>query len=178
MNSAEIVKKVESRWLRACELVSLLKKDDATFPEKFRNLIKDYDSAINETAAAMRRLGVWDECARCGRSAKGSCCAPEVALWYDVETLAINVLMGCDFPSSPFYPDHCLFLGEKGCLLRARHYFCVHFLCPTLEQKLGSETKNFLLKTVGKELLIGSEVISWLNRYLGKLQKSSHEMSQ
>jgi len=178
MNSKELIKKVESRWFRACELVSLLKKDNITLLEKFWNLIKDYDSAINETATAMIRLGVWDECARCGRSSKGSCCAPEVALWYDIETLAINVLMGCDLPLFPFYSDHCLFLGEKGCLLKARHYFCVHFLCPTLEQKLNSESKLFLLKTIGKELFIGSKVISWLNRYISKCQKSSHEMSQ
>ncbi|MEJ5299432.1 MAG: hypothetical protein WHS38_00400 [Thermodesulforhabdaceae bacterium] len=166
MDEKELIEEVKNRWLKAQEIACFLRNTSTSYQEEFRNLIREYESAIDDTAKAMKEFGVWDECALCGKSPKGSCCAPEVALWYDVETLTVNVLMGCELPSSPFYLGHCLFLGERGCLLKARHYFCVHFLCPNIERKLGADAKSLILKVVGQELLIGLAVISWLYNHV------------
>jgi hypothetical protein len=158
---SSIPEEVKERWLEAEYKLSAI-KDKLASKQDFANLLSAYEKSISETAAAMKALGVWDKCARCGKSSSGSCCAPEVASWYDVETLMINILMGCELPSDPFYSGHCLFLGEKGCVLKARHYFCVHFLCPKIQDLLGQHNKNILMKTVGNEILWGSKVLSYI----------------
>lgn len=155
----EIFNGVAKLWRRAEKELGFKR---LTANEYLTSILGAYKLAIGETAEVMKALGIWDECAKCGRSLKGSCCAPEVASWYDLETLIINILMGCTFPSSPFYKGHCLFLGEKGCLLKARHYYCVHFLCPEIQNNLTTDQKETLMKVIGKELLLGSKVISCL----------------
>ncbi|MCX7821914.1 MAG: hypothetical protein N2260_00535 [Syntrophobacterales bacterium] len=154
-----IIGHVKKLWKEAEE--RLESKREGLFSNKdFAFTFRSYELAIEETAKAMEAFGVWDECARCGSSPKGSCCAPEVASWYDIETLMVNILMRCTLPSRPFYPNHCLFLGERGCLLKARHYYCVHFLCPEIEGMLGPSKKELLRKIIGEELFWGSKVIS------------------
>lgn len=153
------IHQVRDLWLKAEEKLEL-NKDRLLSDENFKLTLRAYELAIKETSEAMKGFGVWDECAECGKSPKGSCCAPEVACWYDIETFMINILMGCNLPSSSFYPDHCLFLGEKGCVLKARHYYCVHFLCPAVQNKLGQKSKEILMKIIGKELFLGSKAIS------------------
>lgn len=155
--------KVQETISRAKELYKKLHKRLLTDGE-FLQLLEDYRRAINNTLSAMRNLGIQEKCALCGQSEKGSCCAPEVASWYDPETLLINLLMGHLLQEAPYYRDHCLFLGKKGCTLIARHYYCVHFLCPGIKEELSKESLNNLMQVVGAEILAGSKVFAHLRK--------------
>lgn len=162
MVTGSLMEEIRERWLEAEKRLATV-KGELISNRDFLSLLNSYEESIAGTARAMKSLGVWDECARCGKSPGGSCCAPEVASWYDVETFMINILMGCEFPPHPFYHGHCIFLGEKGCILKARHYYCVHFLCPQIQDMLGANNKDLLMKIVGKEIFLGSKVISYIS---------------
>ncbi len=46
-------------------------------------------------------------------------------------------------------------LEATGCKLRARYYYCVHYLCPALQTTLKADAKEALVSAVGKELAAG-----------------------
>ncbi|SFM65568.1 hypothetical protein [Thermodesulforhabdus norvegica] len=131
---------------------------------EFLKLIRKYRLTIEHTWQCMKDLRIPEKCALCGQSEKGSCCAPEVATWYDPETLLVNLLMGQSMPKNPYYPDHCIFLGKSGCTLKARHYYCVQFLCPSIKQDLSEKNLEKLMKTAGREILAGSQTLTYLHR--------------
>jgi len=131
----------------------------------FMKVLDDYEKAIEDTARAMTSLSIWKMCAICGNSPKGSCCAPEVAIWYDAELVFVNLLMGCDVEKGQFYKDHCFFLGKNGCILKARHYYCVHYLCPEIKAILSAAELDMLYRTIGREILTGSNVLHYFEQW-------------
>ncbi len=164
MNLDEIHERALRNCLFALQIVKRFENN--LLKDDFLSALRDYEKSIEETAFWMKKLKIWEECAICGNSPKGSCCAPEVALWYDLETIVINILMGCKIPPSPYKRDHCFFLGEKGCLLKARHYYCVTFLCPPLANKLSPQEKGDLYKVIGREIGEGSRLIAMVSKYV------------
>ena len=134
-------------------------------PELVR-LLSLYRRSISETQSVMSREGVTSACALCARDAAGSCCFEGIEAGYDPILLLINLLMGSTLPHSREAPESCFFVGEAGCKLQARYYFCVHYLCPALQGSLGPDAKQALLKTVGKELAAGWELECALREWL------------
>jgi hypothetical protein len=130
-----------------------------------RRLLDRYDGAIENTQETMRQAGVADICGLCAKET-GSCCFQEVETWYDPMLLLINLLLDADLPRSRQIPGQCLFLGDKGCRLRARYAFCLNYFCPHLKIRLGSGAMNIMLAAVGQELAAGWELEQSLYRWL------------
>ncbi len=156
MVSTSIPDEVARRMWRDAEVLLACWGDRLRTDEVCREALWCYEQVIEKTAWWMRHLRVWERCAACGTSLRQSCCAAEVATWYDRETFLINLLLGVEMPAVPFYEQHCIFLGEHGCTLKARHYYCVHFLCPDLHHSLTQSEKRSLASIVGEEVYRGS----------------------
>jgi hypothetical protein len=132
-------------------------------------LLTDYRQAIRQNGDWMNRLGVRNACSVCAQEPAGSCCSVSVEDWYDPLLLFINLLMGCDLGETRANPADCCFVGPRGCNLVARHYYCVHHLCPSLRQMLGSVPSERLLAVAGVEVFAGWQVeqgiMKWLQRH-------------
>ncbi len=125
-----------------------------------------YENLIDRTQESMRRMGVGAQCSACARESHGSCCFEGIEEGYGVPLLLLNLLMGCELPEERTTPGNCLFVGEHGCRLRARYYFCLHYLCPRLQEMLGKEKSRELLQTLGEELQAGWETELTLTAWL------------
>ncbi|NTU48675.1 MAG: hypothetical protein HGA84_06680, partial [Syntrophobacteraceae bacterium] len=117
-----------------------------------------YRGAIEKTGKAMREMGVHRACASCAGKGSGSCCFPGIEEGYDHVLLLINLLLGHSVPDAGEFPGSCMFVGDRGCKLFARYYFCVHFLCPGLHEVLDPVAVKALLRLVGEELHAGWEL--------------------
>jgi hypothetical protein len=113
-----------------------------------------YSKAIDATQNLMQKMGVTTACAACAGDGSGSCCFEGIEDGYDHILLLINLLMGCTIPDFREVLGGCFFVGKNGCKLRARYYFCAHYLCPALQTALGPTTKQDLLSAVGRELAV------------------------
>jgi hypothetical protein len=135
---------------------------------EWRRLLTSYRRAIDETQALMHRQGVAAACTVCATEGPGSCCFEGIETGYDRILLLINLLMGCSLPDSREAPESCFFVGEQGCRLRGRYYYCLHYLCPALQTSLGSDPREQLRITVAKELAAGWELEQKLREWLRK----------
>jgi hypothetical protein len=136
--------------------------------QELRRLLTFYRRAINETQARMHQKGVTAMCTLCATEGPGSCCFEGIEDGYDHTLLLINLLMGCALPDSREASETCFFVGEKGCRLRCRYYYCLHYLCPALQASLSSAARDDLLKTVDKELAAEWELEQALRKWLRK----------
>jgi hypothetical protein len=134
--------------------------------DAFDSLLFEYRAAIGRSAEAMRQLGVAGKCGKCAEDGPGSCCSRGVEDWYDPLLLCINLQLGCDLQESRPLPEGCHFIGRHGCTLLARHYFCVHFLCPALKHELAPAVTDNLLAVMGGELFLGAQVEQHLYRWV------------
>lgn len=132
-------------------------------------LFSSYDQAIEETQRLMQQKGVSAACTLCAAREKGSCCFEGIEAGYDRILLLINLLMACPLPESRELPGSCLFVGRNGCRLRARYYFCVHYLCPDLQAALDAAAREALRDAVGKELAAGWELERAIRECLRKV---------
>jgi hypothetical protein len=145
-------------------------------PELLR-LLSCYRRSINETQRVMHQERVDRACSVCAREAAGGCCFEGIEAGYDPILLLINLLMGSTLPDSRETPESCFFVGEAGCKLQARYYYCVHYFCPTLQTSLGARAKQGLLKTVAKELAAGWGLECALREWLRR-QTERHDMRE
>jgi hypothetical protein len=122
------------------------------------SLLDVFCRAIENTGKAMIKAGVAASCTACAAKGPGSCCFPEIEENYDEIMLLINMLLGCRLPETHEVSNSCFFVGAKGCKLKAKYYFCIHYFCPQLQESLGSAGIEALLKVIGKELSAGWEL--------------------
>lgn len=130
-------------------------------------LLAAYAAAIDRSNARMREVGVVEACTDCATKGPGSCCFPGIEDGYDPVLLLINQLMGCPPPLEREVASSCFFVGPQGCRLKARYYFCLHYLCPDLMRLLGPAGAQDLLTTIGKELAAGWLLEQAIRRRLG-----------
>ncbi|MCE5335772.1 MAG: hypothetical protein LLG06_14415 [Desulfobacteraceae bacterium] len=123
----------------------------------FQLLLK-FRETIDETEALMISSGAVEACSLCARRSSGSCCFKEMGESYDFEQLYCNLLLGCSLPTEADAPDTCHFLGRNGCLLKAKHSFCLNYFCPDLRKTLGADTLDRIQRLVGEQLLAGWEL--------------------
>jgi len=132
-------------------------KDVVSDPE-INALLSKYRKEIINTQEMMLDLGIVKACAFCDANTPGgSCCGKGIEDWYDEILLLINMLLGCDIPLDRRGDNDCLFLGERGCLLIARNYFCVNYLCKKIWKGLDTEALSMMQGQAGRELSL-----SWL----------------
>ncbi len=137
---------------------------------RFVQRLRSYGRESKRSAALMSALRVGEQCARCSKERiAGGCCSPAVEGWYSEPLLILNLALGVRFPSRRHFQEGCLFLGPKGCILAARHDFCVNYLCSHLEAWLGPAGTALLRRQYGKELALGWELEVMVHRFLEAL---------
>jgi hypothetical protein len=141
-------------------------KGEATIAEK----LKKYRAAISRTSLQMEKLGVLEACSICASRKSAGCCFKGVEEWYDAAPLLINMYMGVELPTNREFQDSCLFVGEKGCKLIARHSFCVNYLCPDLMASLPETERKILAGISGEEIMLGWESEKWIRDLLMELR--------
>ncbi len=128
---------------------------------------------IRKTDAEMLKSGVVEACTRCAK-ATGSCCFREMGESFGSIDLFINLLLGSKIPAHAEFPESCLFVGQKGCMLQARQSFCLNYFCPELKQSLGKAEILRIQLQAGEQLGAGWELERTLTRYL----ENAHRQDQ
>ncbi|GKT09809.1 hypothetical protein [Desulforhabdus sp. TSK] len=136
--------------------------------DEIRGLLENYRKAIARTSSLMLRNGVVEGCTVCAAQPRGSCCFSGIEEGFDEVLLLINLLLGKELPDAPELPESCYFVGKYGCKLAAKSYFCLHYLCPGLQEALGPAGCRDLLRVVGEELSAGWELEQAVRRWIGK----------
>lgn len=109
------------------------------------------DKNIETTWSEMRSIGVVRECTDCALK-EGSCCGAGMENNYDEVLLLINLLLGKSLPKHAYDINSCYFLGDNGCLLRAREVICVNYLCGRIWRNVERERLINLQRIAGNEL--------------------------
>jgi hypothetical protein len=154
------------RWAHILygEIGQKIKDDKVIAP-----LLRDYENKIKETWTVMNESGVVSECTRCAVQDGGSCCARGIEDKFDVIMLLLNLVFGRELPARPWDPSGCWFLGERGCLLFARHVICVNFMCIRLYDSLSVASIQRVQRAMQEEtssgFLLEERLKSWLARY-------------
>ena len=130
------------------------------------DLMGRYRKAIMDTQETMQEVDVLSSCAVCAHEKPGGCCFEGVEEWYDHVLLLINLMSGTDIPESRETPGGCLFVGNRGCRLLARHAFCINYLCPNLKTSLRPFQAENLVSITGLELHKGWELEQRIHKWL------------
>lgn len=135
--------------------------------ENVRALVLGYQASIEAAGAAMTGEGIGAACSACARKHPSGCCFSGIESGYDDILLLLNLLLGCPLPEGRVESGSCFFVGERGCRLVARYYFCLHYFCPELERSLGEGRIRALQRQVDRQLEAGwkaeEAIRSWLS---------------
>lgn len=119
--------------------------------EDIRERLIHLKQNIEATWKEMVSIGVVRECRDCAVK-DGSCCGTDMENSYDEVLLLINLLLGRTLPSQAYDTTSCYFLGENGCLLKAREVICVNYLCQRISRSIQKEKLIHLQRIAGEEL--------------------------
>ncbi len=136
--------------------------------ETVRSLLKKYERSIDNNWKVMEQTGVVEECTRCALEDGGSCCGSGIENKFDVVNLLINLLMKVSLPKGPWDPTGCWFLGERGCLIKARHVICVNFICRRLYDRLDKEAIRRVQNAMQQETEYGFMLEEYLKIWLAR----------
>lgn len=129
-------------------------------------LLEEYREAVRESWRAMDVHGVVTECTDCAVNDGGSCCGKGIEDKFDSVLLVINLLLGCDLPDSRMDPTGCWFLGEKGCVITARHVICINYMCKRLYAALAPDDIHAVQEAMGHEtdlvFMLEQRIKAWL----------------
>jgi hypothetical protein len=156
---------VEAKLVAAEKLARLFGEQIRTDPDLAAGLER-YRQAIAASREVMGRSAMVTLCAACARETPGGCCFRQVEEWYDPVLLLISRLLGATLPDRREVPGNCFFLGEKGCQIPARYYFCVNFLCERLKAGIDEDIMKEVLSFSGRELQEGAALEFALRRWL------------
>ena len=115
-------------------------------------LLSEFKTASKASRKKMDASGVVALCRECDQEEGGSCCGKGLEDRYDAWLLLINRLLGVEFPRERNQADGCLFLGEKGCLLTARHVICINYMCRKITGNIHPLVINDLREVEGTEI--------------------------
>ena len=80
--------------------------------------------------------------------------------------ILINILLGVKIPEQRKLENNCLFVGEHGCLLKARFKTCIHHLCPKIKNILSEYDLFRLRATASYEIKVGSQTESIIRDWI------------
>ncbi|OPX37437.1 MAG: hypothetical protein B1H12_04910 [Desulfobacteraceae bacterium 4484_190.2] len=135
--------------------------------------LKRLVDAIQASHKEMGEAGILDICMDCEKNEGGSCCGAGLENKYDGWLLLINRLLDVRLPRKRHDKESCFFLGESGCLLKARHVICVNYLCKKITDRIDPDKLNALREKEGIELDILFLLNERLKRILRELIPSS-----
>lgn len=152
-------------WAEYCyeSLRDKFLKDEVTV-----NYLIRLKNAINSSDKEMAKAGILEICRKCEKDEGGSCCGAGLENKYDRWLLLINLLLGIKLPKNRHDTKSCFFLGEGGCLLKARHVICVNYLCKKITDQIDPHKISVLREKEGIELY----TLFILNERLKKIQNA------
>lgn len=145
--SMRITEKIQEARSLYARFGSALREDIGFSAEVTRFL-----EILERSGKASMDLGVVDACRTCEEERGGSCCGRGIEDRYNPVMLLLNLLFDVDLPEICSEPGSCLFLGERGCLLKVRHILCINYLCLELQKKLGEDGLELLQQATGEEM--------------------------
>ena len=144
--------------------------------ETCRHLLAAYRKSIEETWETMKTIGVVTTCIACSGKNTAGCCFYGVEEWYDETLLFINRLLGVKIPESREIDKRCLFVGQTGCKLLARYFFCINYLCDELKAMMNPLDRKHLMAVSGKEISSGIQVEQAIRKWIAaNLKGEPHE---
>jgi len=151
----------QAHHLHATWVGKLIKAPD------INSLIEKLKRNIAATQHTMRTFGILKICKQCDEKEGGSCCGHGIELKYNAVLLLINLILGVSFPKKNLSSNSCFFLGEKGCVLIARHVLCVNYLCSQIKKKLTIDELIQLQNIAGDELYTGFKLHEAIKKFIG-----------
>ncbi len=136
--------------------------------------IGELGARIKDSSALSLSSGVSGECRICEEEEGGSCCGAGIENRYTPELLLLNLLLGAVLPESGKCPRSCYFLGECGCLLKAREILCINYLCSKLQKTIPNEKLLRLQEANGAEMDL---IFLLQERILGFLRQKDTQQS-
>ena len=115
-------------------------------------LLKKLKTAIPASRSEMLKTGIVELCRQCEQDEGGSCCGYGMENKYDAWVLLMNLLLGVKLPKTRRDPKSCFFLGEKGCLLLARHVICINYICRKISDQIDPQKILPLREKEGTEI--------------------------
>lgn len=119
---------------------------------KIVDLLSQFTSSVKASRHEMSKTGVVALCRECDQEEGGSCCGRGLENHYDAWLLLINRLLGVDLPRVRQQEEGCFFLGEKGCLLMARHVICINYMCKKITNDIKPSALSALREMEGAEI--------------------------
>ncbi len=116
------------------------------------DLLREFEAAAMVSRQKMDEIGVVALCRECDQEEGGSCCGKGLENRYDPWLLLINKLLGVEFPQERQQEGGCFFLGESGCLLKARHVICINYVCKKITNSIQPALINDLREMEGAEI--------------------------
>ena len=148
-------------WAESCfQMAGVLFSKD----EKVAALLSQFKSAVKASRQKMDKIGVVALCRECDQEEGGSCCGKGLESRYDAWLLLINRLLGVDLPRERHQAAGCFFLGEKGCLLMARHVICINYMCKKISNNIQPSILNDLQEVEGVEINCLFMLNEWVKR--------------
>lgn len=125
---------------------------------RLAGLLQRTGEALDAADRALGETGIIALCRRCELEKGGSCCGAGIEETYDGPLLLVNLLLGRSLQKERPAPGACLYLGPKGCLLKARHALCVNYLCREITEAIPPEGLLDLREKEGRSLALVFEL--------------------
>ncbi len=133
--------------------------------------LKKLKDAIPASHSEMLKTGIVELCRQCEQDEGGSCCGYGLENRYDGWVLLMNRLLGVPLPKTRRDPKSCFFLGEKGCVLLARHVICINYICRKISDRIDPQKILALREKEGTEI----NLVFLFHERLKKTMKDLHE---
>ncbi|MEA3548114.1 MAG: hypothetical protein U9R66_10680 [Thermodesulfobacteriota bacterium] len=108
---------------------------------------------LRELAMAMRAqmagMAMFQRCSQCGSRPEGGCCSLYMANETDAIQLLINLLLGQNVVFQRDDGFECYFLGEQGCSLLCKPFFCLNYNCREILERAEAHELRALEKATG-----------------------------
>jgi len=121
--------------------------------------------------AQMAGMEMFQLCCQCGTRPGGGCCSLYMANETDAIQLLINLLLGMDVTFQRDDAFECYFLGEQGCSLLCKPFFCLNYNCRQIMERARQQELMALKKATGALLQAqyGAEmmILEWLKQKNG-----------
>ena len=138
--------------IKTAEAYYLKEKETFLSDRRLMELLRDLKIAIRDSRQTMEEIGLIPLCRDCEEKEGGSCCGKGLENKYSETLLLINFLLGISLPKTRYDQKSCFFLGNKGCLLAARHVICVNYLCAKINNSISQDKILLLREKEGIEL--------------------------
>jgi hypothetical protein len=114
--------------------------------------LAELSQRVEASSALSLRSGVVEQCRICEEEEGGSCCGQGIENRYSPELLLLNLLLDLKLPEAAKSSKSCFFLGEQGCVLKAREILCINYLCFKLKETIRPEMLLEIQEVNGAEM--------------------------